>query len=69
MILKFIKLFTIISKQSFARNQYGDIVVTLSNKKRKDALLAIGYVELQGEKFEVLDPVDPITNVVVLGVP
>ncbi len=54
---------------SIARNQYGDIVVTLPSKKRKDALLAIGYVELQGEKFEVLDPVDPITNVVVLGVP
>ncbi len=54
---------------SITRNQYGDIVVTLSSMKRNDALLAIGYVQLQGEKLEVFDHVDPITNVVVLAVP
>lgn len=44
-------------------------MVTLPSKRKKDLLLAIGNVVMQGRIFEVLDQVDPVTNVYVLGVP
>ncbi len=55
---------------SIARSSYGDLIVSLKSSISREKLLGLHSLELpSGAKYEILDPVNPITNVTVLDVP